>query len=261
MEIALEVIAADDSRLFAGRGTDLVQFDLMTLPFRSGDRIAITCDEDEAELEVLLDPSLGSSRIFLTSGRFEFPIPFDKRRRAYPPAAFIGNRIWGYARVLDPRERSNYRNLSLNAYDLPDASAVFPHASSNSGAVDDRFLARNAIDGVTQTCLHGEWPYGSWGINCRDDAWLRVDFGRTVEACELRLFNRADFPHDSWWESAELVTSDGEVRSLKLCKTGDAQIFDLGGKHIEWLRLQQLHRGDDGQFPALSQLQVWGRSA
>ena len=260
MKLSLDIISDTNETLFSAQGTGFLQFDMLNTPFRLGDRFVITSSDKITELEILLDTSLGVSRVLLTDGHLEFPIPFDKRRRAYPPAAFGGNRLWGYIRALVPRERRNYRNLSLNTYDLPGQTSVFPHASTNSGTADERFMARNAIDGVTQTRLHGEWPYASWGINGRSDAWIQIDFGCMVEADELRVFSRADFPHDSWWDKAEAIASDGRSRTLALEKTGAPQTFGLGGGPLSWIRIQNLHQGEPGKFPALSQVQVWGRS-
>ena len=256
--LTLAVLDAHCESRYESRGSDFVQLDLMNDPFRLGDRIVVTSSEPNVELELMLDPTLGPSIVLLQGNRFEYPIPFDKKRKPYHPYAFLGNRIWGYVRKLDKRERDNYRNLALNAYDLKDQCAIFPHASTNSGATDERFIARCAIDGVTQTCLHGDWPYESWGINGSDDASLRIDFGRPVEAHELKLFDRADFPHDSWWSHATVSLSDGTELPLNLTKTGEAQAFDLGKRRIDWLELHDLVRGDDGKFPALSQIQVWG---
>lgn len=258
MALTLSVVDTAGTELFHAEGADMVQLDLMNQPFRSGDRIVVETYEDLTELEIMLDPALGPCTVLLKGGRLEFPIPFDEARKPYHPSAFLGNRIWGYARLLDSRERSNYRNLALNTHDLSDQNTFFPHASTNSGATDERFAARCAIDGVTQTCLHGDWPYASWGINGRDDAWLQIDFGRSIEAHELKIFNRADYPHDSWWKQVEVTLSDGTELALDTQKTGAPQAFDLGGRSIEWIRLHDLVRGDDGKFPALSQIQVWG---
>lgn len=258
MNLRLSVIDAHGATLFSAQGEDFVQLDRYNDPYRAGDCIVLESDHSEAMLEIMLDAGMLPSIVLLKGGRLEFPVPFDKARRPYAPGAFAGDRIWGYARAIDGSERMNYRNLALNAHDLEGATQLFPHASTNSGATDERFQARNAIDGITQTCLHGAWPYGSWGTNKRDDAWLRIDFGRPVLAHELRLFLRADFPHDSWWKSAMIKTSDGMRRRIELERTGTPQRFRLDERVITWIRLEELVRGDDSPFPALSQLQVWG---
>ena len=258
MNLRLSVVNERGDALFTAEGEDFVQLDRYNEPYRAGDRIVLEANRPDVELEVMLDAGMLPSIVFLKDGRLELPVPFDKARRPYGPEAFSGNRIWGYARVITDAERGNYRNLALNSHDLIDATAVFPHASTNSGATDERFQARNAIDGVTQTCLHGAWPYGSWGTNKRDDAWLKIDFGRPVRAQEIRLFLRADYPHDSWWKHMTITSSNGESRRVDLKRTGAPQVFRLAGDAIEWLRLEQLVRGDESPFPALSQIQVWG---
>ena len=258
MHISISIIDEHGQAQAQFTGENLVQIDRCNAPYREGDRIVLDVDHDEAELELMLDTSLLPSIVLLKGGHAEFPVPFDKAARPYAPDAFGGNRIWGYARAIDARERLNWRNLAQNSHDTGGQHVLFPHASTNSGTTDERFMARNAIDGVTQTCLHGAWPYASWGTNKRDDAWLQIDFGRTVVAHELKLFLRADFPHDSWWKQATVALSDGTSRILNLKRTGRPQSFGLDASRIEWLRLENLIRGDESPFPALSQLQVWG---
>lgn len=243
-----------------GAGDDLAMIDLRYADFAEGDCIVVESDKAPAEVEVCLDPYLRPSVVWLDAGRLVFPVPFGVAREPYGQPAFEGETHWGYVRLLDGRERGNWRNLALNSHDLEGVAGVFPHASTNSGATNVRFLARNAIDGVFQSCHHGRWPYGSWGINGREDAWLQVDFGRPVHACELVLFLRADFPHDAWWERARVTCSDGYDVEVSLEKTGGPQRFDLGGRDIEWLRLSDLKKADDpSPWPALSQLMVMGR--
>ena len=53
--------------------------------------------------------------------------------------------------------------------------------------------------------------------------------------------------------------SDGSVEVLDLVKGGTAQIFNIK-KNIEWLEVSNLIKADDpSPFPALTQLQVYGR--
>ena len=117
----------------------------------------------------------------------------------------------------------------------------------------------NAIDGVIAPEDHWRWPYQSWGINRRDDAAWKLEFGRTVEMDKLVIYTRADFPHDNWWEKMTVTFSDGSVEVLDLVKGGTAQIFNIK-KNIEWLEVSNLIKADDpSPFPALTQLQVYGR--
>lgn len=88
---------------------------------------------------------------------------------------------------------------------------------------------------------------------------MQVEFGEPVVADELRLYLRADFPHDTCWEHAHVLLSDGIELVLDLDKTGERQTFDLGGSTIEWLRISRLKKRDEEGFPGLAQIEVWGR--
>lgn len=264
--LALSVVAADGT--VRHRASDV---DEVTLGWRGtyepGDRLVVTCDEDPALLVVKLDECLAESHVLLRGGRFEFPIPVGAPEEvAYGKGrAFTDERHWAFVRVEDEPERDAWRNLALNSHDLKLAEGgevrLFPHASTNVVCDNPQFFARNAIDGVFETCSHGSWPHESWGINGNPEAWLRVDFGGPVVADELRLYLRADFPHDTWWSSARLELSSGEDLPLALAKTGARQSFDLEGRTVEWVRLHALVRAETEGFPGLSQLQLWGRRA
>lgn len=262
--LTLSLVGADGTVRGTSTGAGIVQLDTRYAEYQPGDTLVLESSERGVELEVMLDESLPPSVVYLADARFEFPVPQDAARDGYPSSAFTGDTHWGYARVLDPRERENWRNLALNSHDLEGQGAIFPHATTNSGATNPRFLARNAIDGTWQSIHHGRWPYESWGINGRDDAWLQVDFGRPVHAEEVVLCLRADFPHDTWWQQATITCSDGFETTVRLEKTGLPQRFGLGedGRDVEWVRLSNLVKADDpAEFPALSQLMVMGRIA
>jgi hypothetical protein len=107
---------------------------------------------------------------------------------------------------------------------------------------------------------HGEWPFQSWGIGAREDAWCLLDFGREVTIDEMALTLRADFPHDSWWTHATVTFSDGSVEKLNFIKTDKAQTFHISSREVEWLTFGTLIKAEDeSPFPALSQLEVYGR--
>ena len=97
-------------------------------------------------------------------------------------------------------EYSGYRCLSVNVNDQHGQENAYPHASANVETRGESvFAAMNAIDGTIVPQCHGRWPYESWGINRREDAKWRLDFGRTVKADKIIIYLRADFPHDNWW--------------------------------------------------------------
>lgn len=267
--LRLSVVAADGSVRWQGEGAGEV-----VLAWRGaydpGDSLVLETDTSyDLWLVVKLDACLERSVVLLRGGRFVFPIPFGDEQKPYGKGrAFEGERHWGFARVADPREVGSWRNLALNAMDRklaacePEAGSVpvlYPHASTNVVCDNPQFSPRNAIDGVVSPGRHGSWPHGSWGVNDQDDAWLRVDFGAPVVADELRVYLRADFPHDSCWREATVEFSDGGRQRLELVKSGARQSFALGGRRIEWLRLCDLQRREEPGFCALSQLEVWGQ--
>ena len=228
--------------------------------YQPGDKLVVRCDTVPVHLVMKLDVSLAESCVLLTQDTFEFPIPLDERQKAYGKGwAFEDERHYACVRVEDPRETGAWGCLSRNSCDYEGAAGLFPHAASNIPMDNPQFIARNAIDGVIETSSHGSWPHESWGVAGRSDAWLKIDFGELVIADELRLYLRADFPHDTCWGSAQLELSDGSVVDLSLKKTGERQSFCLGGARASWAMLKRLvKRAEDG-FPALSQIEIWGR--
>ena len=137
----------------------------------------------------------------------------------------------------------------------------YPHASANVETRGESvFAARNAIDGVLANRSHGSWPYESWGINKRQDAQMLLEFGRPVDIDRIVLWTRADFPHDNWWVEAELLFSDGTREIVKMEKSRKPHGFQMEKKNITWIRLGNLIQSDDpSPFPALTQLEVYGR--
>lgn len=263
MRIGLSVVSREGSIRWSGEGEDEVLLGWRGV-YEPGDRLLVAAAADAVWLSLQLDGCLASSFVLLRGGSFSFPVPDAAQQVAYGKGmAFTGERHYARVRVADPLELASWRNLALNAHDLELPEGVqpclFPHAQTNVPATNPQFYARCAIDGVVAPWKHGSWPHGSWGIGGRSDATLTVSFGAPVEADELRLYLRADFPHDSWWESAVAVLSDGERLPLRLAKTGACQRFSLGQRTISWLRLEHLRQAPEPGFPALSQIEVWGR--
>ena len=139
----------------------------------------------------------------------------------------------------------------------------YPHASANVETRGEAvFAARNAIDGVTVNDAHGEWPYESWGINRREDANMRLEFGRKVAVSRIRLYTRADFPHDNWWKQVTIRFSDGSEVVAELEKSEKPHEIVFEERVITELTLEKLKKADDpSPFPALTQIEVYGREA
>ena len=149
----------------------------------------------------------------------------------------------------------------MNVNDQHDVKGCYPHASANVETRGESvFAARNAIDGLRENHGHGKWPYTSWGINRDPNAEMRVEFGRTVEVDCLLIFLRADFPHDSYWKEGKVCFSDGSSEVLNFQKTDKGQAFRIKPRRIEWLTLGQLIKNEDeSPFPALTQIEVYGK--
>ncbi|MCR5487233.1 MAG: carbohydrate-binding protein [Lachnospiraceae bacterium] len=230
--------------------------------YRKGDIIEISGLCPGHYYMVNIDQAVGSALIYVMLEQIIYPVPFYEKKTSYNPLAFFGNRHVIAIREAFPFETASYRNLALNPFDQHDVEGIYPHASANVETRDEAvFAARNAIDGMICTRSHGEWPYESWGINRREDAEFRLDFGVPVDIDEIRLYTRADFPHDSYWVEGTVCFSDGTSRILKMERHIDLpHIFpDLKKKDITSLTLKNLIKADDpSPFPALTQIEVYG---
>ena len=209
--------------------------------YQPGDVIRIS---GPSRLRVRMDQALPAGEVFLPSGAMTWPVPAGEHRLAYAPGTFEAPRHVIFAAAVPESGLLSSRNLALNPADLRGAC----------------FCARNVIDGLRLNTFHGEWPFQSWGIGAREDAWCRLDLGRPVVAERMALTLRADFPHDAYWTAGHVVLSDGTDLSFPLRKTGDRQWIDLGNRTVSWLRLERLIKSDDpSAFPALRQWEVFGR--
>ncbi len=228
--------------------------------YEEGDNITLEVEETNTFYYVQFDDAKGKSLVYLTGG-VQYVIPFGEKSINTSPKLFSGDRHLLTVKKAFPEEIGNYRNLSENLWDQHGDVNCYPHASANVETRGESvFAALNAIDGVTIGDGHGSWPYESWGINRRDDATWKVEFGRPVEMDRLVIYTREDFPHDNWWEKMTVTFSDGSKEILDLVKGGHAQIFDLHKEGITWLEISELIKADDpSPFPALIQLQVYGR--
>ena len=227
-----------------------------------GDRITLTVPQPGYYV-ITLDDAMGEELVYMKETTFTLEIPYEEAHVSYSPRAFVGEKHYLAARPAQDWETAAPRNLARNIYDCHGNTACYPHAWANVETRGESvFAARNAIDGIICPESHGEYPYQSWGINRAPNACWTLEFGRPVRAERLVLTTRADFPHDAWWESAQLTLSDGTSRILPLTKTAEPQCFDLHGAVITSLTLNELKKADDpSPFPALTQVEVWGVNA
>ena len=226
--------------------------------YQPGDRLIISGAE---RLFVQLDQSLSGCEIYAPEGRMEWPVPAGEHRLAYAPGIFETERHVITARELTAEETGTVRNIALNPADLRGDTNFFPHCTANVETRDEAcFCARNVIDGMRLNTYHGEWPYQSWSIGAREDAWCRLDFGREVDIDRMALTLRADFPHDAYWTKGHVVLSDGADLPFALENTAERQLIPLGQHTVRWMRLERLIKSDDpSAFPALTEWEVFGK--
>lgn len=261
VELSLEIINKCNEVLLKSTEVEEVTLAYRGL-YNQGDKIVLTSSYKDIFVVLRLDDSLEPSLVYLKDYKAEFEIPFDKDRKPYGLKAFTEERHWAYARLARNHEIESYRNLAKNTFDTQKNKSIFPHVKTNVVTEDPVFFPRNTIDGVFETSNHGSWPHSSWGINKRKDAWLEIDFGRSVSIESVVLYLRADFPHDNWWKEADLIFSDGSREHIYLKKTGKRQCFEIAPRKITWVRLENLILSDEpSQFPALSQIEVYGVEA
>ena len=228
--------------------------------WQEGDTVEVSASP-RSHLWVHMGISVPGGEVYCPSGVFTWQVPAGEHRLAYAPEAFIQNRNILSARLMPAEELALPRDLARNPLDLRGDVNFYPHCTANVETRNESvFAARNVIDGLRFNTYHGEWPFESWGIGAREDAWCKIDFGREILAEKMALTLRADFPHDAWWTEGHVVDSAGEELAFRLRKTGERQWIDLGGRRISWLRLERMVKSDDpSAFPSLRAWEVIGR--
>lgn len=261
MMLSLKVIDRNDNTICVSNGEDFVDLVCMRT-YEEGDRIELTCSDKNCYVHWQVDDALGSAFVYLTEKSVSYRIPFGEKRISCSPKVFYGDRHYIYAEAARQDEIESYRNLALNPADQHEDVPCFPHASANVETRGEAvFAAKNAIDGVRANLSHGQWPYESWGINRQDDAVMRVDFGRRVKTDRIVLYTRSDFPHDNWWVQVTIGFSDGTQMDFPLEKSTRGHVLTFPEKETEWIELGSLIKADDpSPFPALSQIEVYGRN-
>ncbi|WP_037078288.1 discoidin domain-containing protein [Neorhizobium vignae] len=261
MELTLKVVDVAGEVRARATGTDetyLVYRD----SYNEGDQVVVEGSEP-GYLILALDDAMTPAIVYMKGQSYALGVPFGSKRIPYSPRAFEGRIHRLCVRKARPEEIAARRNLAFNPWDDHANATIFPHAKANVETRGEAvFAARNAIDGEKANDDHGFWPYTSWGINRDPDATLTLDFGRPVKIDEIVLYLRADFPHDAWWEKVSVTFSNAETACFSLVKTGAAQCFPVREQTVEWIRLHSLIKADDpSPFPALTQIEIWGREA
>ena len=190
-----------------------------------GDKIKITLPEGQHYVAFCLSKgNVEETILYLPKSTFTYTVP--NISASYPNTMGSSRKSTVTARIPTAEELTASRNLACNPADLKTLKNVYPHATASSVCRgSDEFAARNAIDGFTQNKGHGTWPFQSWGpeanLTAKDN--LKIDFGRDVSLTELIIFLRADFPHDTFWQSCTVTFSDGTTQELSFKQSANGQ--------------------------------------
>lgn len=255
---SLKVLKANGETKHVARGEKEVIL-VATSVYDEGDRVVLEYAGEPKYFIFQADDAMGEALLYV-KGNVEIKVPFGELRDGYSPKSFMGDVHYITAREASKEEIYAYRNQAYNVYDDHHNAQSYPHASANVETRNEAvFAARNAINGVKANSAHGQWPYTSWGINRDPKACLKIDFGHAVDIDKVRLYLRADFPHDNWWKEVTLAFSDGSEVVAGLKKTGEGQDITFDKKTVTWVELKNLIKAEtESPFPALSQIEVYG---
>lgn len=244
--------------------------------YKPGDMIALEIGEIDRYVVVQFEDTMPPALVYVRQQRILFPVPLadpaKPEPQPYSPKSFAGTCHIIRARFATQAEIDARRNLALNPYDNAFYGAgpfgngkdtgFYPHAFSNVTPTGAGFAPRTAIDGVLENAAHMMWPYQGWSNDRKPEAELTIDFGRPVTIDELRLTQRADYPHDSWWTQATVRFSDGSTEVLPMEKTASPQVFSIAPRTVESLTLCELKKHEDASlYTALTQIEAWGVEA
>ena len=232
--------------------------------YRVGDRIVFSVSKSNCFFIIQFDTVLNPAFVYMKGPVFTYEIPFGEKKFSYDPKTFSGTLHLLKARVAYEEEIDAYKNLALNDHDTHTNDVCFPHAKANIETRGESvFAARNAINGNCENRSHGKWPYESWGINRDPQALLTLDFGRNIYTDKIILICRADFPHDNYWKQIEIGFSDGSVQVFSLKKSAAPHVLKIVPKKTTYITLGKLLKDEtlDSPFPALTQIEVYGREA
>lgn len=222
---------------------------------RTGDTITVELT-GATRARVRLSPQLEEAVVWLPDGTMTYQVQADYARE-FPSGTWGAVHI--QAAVAGPAVETY--NLACNPYEVRGQQQYYPRvtASSEYGGNPD-FFARNAIDGFTKNDGHGAYPVQSWGPDKREDLTFTLELGRPCVVHQVRLYIRADFPHDTNWSSADLVFSDGTRQTIAIEKTGEVQTFAVADVTTDSVRLENLVAAGS-EWIGLTELEVLGRDA
>ena len=234
-----------------------------TEKYQDGDKVKVTLPAGEKYMFVCFNGRLGESLVYVPGGTWEFT--FENVAKMYP-ITMNPNKSNSYryntitVRIPTASELAEERNLAENSYDLTGNTTGFPHAVTSSNYNSAQLSGRSAIDGFTvNKSSPSSWPNLAWRPASSDNATsIKIDFGRKVVANQLVIYLAKDA---TYFVSATVELSDGTKTEIFMRNTQDALVFDLGGKTITSITLNNFVKANAGKNAAITEIQVIGHEA
>ena len=227
--------------------------------YEPGDKAEVSFDSDF--VKVTFDESQKESLVYVPERKLVYELPYGDKLLAYDKASW--NKDSHRITITEIQEEEAYgtRELALNSLDTTDNTCMYPHATASFVTRGEPiFQARNAIDGVIENHLHGEYPHHSWSAGAKMDMDFVLDFGMTVNVEKIIFFLRADFPHDTYWNSLNVIFDDDTKVKVHFEKTAEGQVLELAeAKNTRTIKLCDFTQPETPpSFAALTQIQVIG---
>ena len=229
--------------------------------YAPGDKIMVSSDYSQY-FAVKYEESFAESIVYCPDKSFSYEVCKEYAGLCFCKEAFAGDSHRIYARIPSDEEIYSQRLISRNSHDINTAKGVYPHAYANYVTRSQAcFFERNAIDGAIDTAGHGNYPYHSWAGGARNDLEYYLDFGTEVELSKIVFYLRADFPHDTYWKSIDIVLDDDSCYSASFEMTGEGQefVFDtpVTTRRIHFTKFTQV--SEPLSWAALSQIEAYGK--
>ncbi len=227
--------------------------------YEPGDKAEVTLDSDF--IRISFDESQKESLLYVPEHKLVYEFPYGDKLLAYDKASW--EKTSHHISISEVEEDTEYavRELALNSLDTTDNKYSFPHASASFVTRNEPvFQARNAIDGVIDNSCHGEYPYHSWSAGAKLDMDFTLDFGTKIRVEKIIFYLRADFPHDSYWNSLNVIFDDNTKVNVHFEKSAEGQVLELAeAKNTRTIKLCDFTQpGAEPTFAALTQIQVIG---
>jgi len=166
--------------------------------------------------------------------------------------------LYGLAEGRNARGGSNVagnpvRNLAVNEDAYTYHLRSYPRATSNShDRYRPEFSPNHAIDGRRASGAY-------WRPARRTDLWLKVEFGREVQAERVVVVLQRHDGQSKTWTGATLEFSNGQRVPIEFRNTSEPQAFTFPKQTCEWLQLS----GFQERFPltdnGIAELEVYGQ--